>query len=150
IDFITSQVINLKGERVYRFTRDRIKWHHDQNHLVFFISGAPEFLLSKMAQKYDVKYYKGTKYFLDKNNNFTGEINKMWDSENKTRAIKEFINEYNINMVDSYSYGDTNGDFDMLKMVGHPVAINPVRELVNNIVADKELRDKIILIVERK
>ncbi len=150
LDFITNQVINLKGERVYRFTRDRILWHHKQKHLVFFISGAPNFLLSKMAEKYNVQYYKGTEYFLDENNNFTGEINQMWDSASKNQAIKDFVLQYDIDMERSFAYGDTHGDFDMLKIVGNPVAINPVRELVTHIKDDCELRKKITLIVERK
>lgn len=150
IDFITSQVIKLKGERVYRFTRDRIHWHHKQNHLVFFISGAPDFLLSKMAEKYDVKYYQGTKYFVDKSNNFTGEIKQMWDSDSKLHVIKQFINEHSIDLNKSYAYGDTNGDFNMLKIVGHPVAINPVKELVLNIRKDEEFSKKATFIVERK
>lgn len=150
IDFITSQVIKLKGERVYRFTRDRIHWHHKQNHLVFFISGAPDFLLSKMAKKYNVKYYQGTEYFVDENDNFTGEINQMWDSDNKLQVIKQFIDEYDIDLNKSYAYGDTNGDFNMLKIVGHPVAINPVKELVMNIREDEEFSKKATLIVERK
>lgn len=150
IDFITSQVIKLKGERVYRYTRDRILWHHKQNHLVFFISGAPNFLLSKMAEKYNVKYFKGTEYFLDENNNFTGEIDKMWDSASKNQAIQNFMVEYDIDMERSFAYGDTHGDLDMLKIVGHPVAINPVGKLVNHIKKDEELKRKITLIVERK
>lgn len=150
INFITNQVIHLKGERVYRFTRDRINWHNEQGHLVFFISGAPEFLLSKMAEKYNVKYFKGTKYLVDEQNNFTGEIEQMWDSISKTRAIEEFVNIHNIDLKKSYAYGDTHGDFQMLKMVGHPVAINPARDLVTHIKNDEELRRKITLIVERK
>ncbi|WP_373370293.1 HAD family hydrolase [Irregularibacter muris] len=150
LDFITNQVIKLKGERVYRFTRNRILYHHEQNHLVFFISGAPDFLLSKMAEKYEVKYFKGTEYLLDENNNFTGEIRQMWDSRSKTKAIKDFISLYDIDMKKSYAYGDTHGDYDMLKMVGNPVAINPVRELVMDIQKDRELQQKISLIVERK
>ncbi len=150
LDFITNQVIKLKGERVYRFTRDRILWHHKHDHLVFFISGAPNFLLSKMAEKYNVKYFKGTEYYLDKDNNFTGEINQMWDSASKNKAIMNFVVQYDIDMEKSFAYGDTHGDFDMLKIVGHPVAINPVGKLVNHIKKDEELRKKISLIVERK
>ena len=44
IDFITSQVIKLK-ERWSIGILDRILWHHKQNHLVFFISGALIFII---------------------------------------------------------------------------------------------------------
>jgi phosphoserine phosphatase len=38
----------------------------------------------------------------------------------------------------------------MLKLVGHPITINPTKELIQNIQLDAELRNKITLIVERK
>ena len=53
-------------------------------------------------------------------------------------------------MDQSYAYGDTSGDFSMLKMVGNPFAINPTKELINKILEDEELRYKIKIIVERK
>ena len=53
IDFATDQVIKLKSERVYTYTRSRIKWHLSQGHKVIFISGSPDFLVKKMAEKYN-------------------------------------------------------------------------------------------------
>ncbi len=87
IEFIASQVINVNGDMVYKYSRDRIKWHKDRGHKVFFISGSPDFLVSKMAEKYGgaTEYRGGTAYLVDANNNFTGEIVKMWNSENKQK-----------------------------------------------------------------
>ncbi|MBU5677142.1 HAD-IB family hydrolase [Alkaliphilus sp. MSJ-5] len=150
MDFISNQVINLKGDRVYRFTRDRINWHKSQGHKVVFISGSPDYLVSKMAEKYGVADYRGTEYIVDENNNFTGEIIQMWDSDSKHTAIMEFVDKYNIDLDKSYAYGDTNGDFSMLKLVGSPIAINPARELLQNIRNDRELRKKATIIIERK
>lgn len=150
IEFIANQVINSKGDRVYRFTRARIAWHKCNNHRIIFISGSPSYLVSKMAQKYDITDFKGTDYLTDSEGNFTGEIVQMWDSENKRKSILEFKEKYDIDLSKSYSYGDTNGDFSMLQMVGHPIAINPTKELLQNIKQDKELQKKTSIIVERK
>jgi HAD superfamily hydrolase (TIGR01490 family) len=150
MEFINNQVIDLKGDKVYRYTRARIAWHKSQNHKIFFISGSPAYLVQRMAEKYEVTNYRGTQYIIDENNNFTGEIIQMWDSESKHKAIMEFVNKYNIDLSESYSYGDTNGDYSMLKMLGHPIAINPSRELLKNIKNDDELLEKITIIVERK
>lgn len=49
--------------------------------------------------------------------------------KHKSEAIQEVIKQYDIDMSKSYAYGDTNGDYTMLKSVGHPIAINPSREL---------------------
>ena len=150
MEFTTNQVIHQKGDRVYRYTRARIAWHKCHNHKILFISGSPSYLVSKMAKKYEVEDYKGTEYLTDENGNYTGEIIQMWDSENKQQAISEFVNRYNIDLQNSYSYGDTNGDLSMLAMVGHPIAINPTKELLQNIQLDAELRKKALIVVERK
>ena len=74
----------------------------------------------------------------------------MWDSKSKLEAIKEIIDKYDVDLENSYAYGDTTGDFSMLKMVGSPVAINPNKELLNEIREDDVLRHKATIIVERK
>nr|WP_130808156.1 HAD-IB family hydrolase [Senegalia massiliensis] len=150
ISFIAHQVIRLNGEKVYKYTRDRIKWHHDQGHKVFFISGSPEFLVEKMAERYDVTQFRGSKYVLDENDNFTGEIVKMWDSFNKQRALDEFVDKFNIDLKNSYAYGDTSGDISMFKMVGNPIAMNPNRELYDFIKNDYDLSKNTTIIIERK
>ncbi len=150
IEFISDQVINLKGDAVYRYSRSRIEWHKAQGHRIIFISGSPDFLVEKMAKKYGADDYIGSEYLLDADGNFNGLVNKMWDSESKNKAIHDFIDQYSINLENSYSYGDTNGDYSMLKLVGHPTAINPSHELLKMITGDPELKDKCQIIVERK
>ena len=150
IEFIASQVINVNGDMVYKYSRDQIEWHKKQGHKVFFISGSPDFLVSKMAEKYGVTEYKGTIYKVDEENKFTGEIIRMWDSESKQRVLDELILKYNVNLEDSFAYGDTTGDLSMLKMVGNPIAINPNKPLFLAIRKDRELSEKISIIVERK
>lgn len=149
IEFACKQVINLKADRVYKYTRSRIKWHKEKGHKVIFISGSPDFLVSKMAEKYGVDDNIGSCYVIE-NGIFTGTVKPMWDSFNKNIAMNEFEKKYNIDMDMSYAYGDTNGDLSMLKRVANPVAINPTRELLNNISNNDELRKKTKIIVERK
>lgn len=150
IEFIASQVINLNGDMVYKYSRNQIDWHKNQNHYVFFISGSPDFLVSKMAEKYGATEYKGTIYKVDEENKFTGEIVRMWDSESKQQVLSDLITRYDVDLENSYAYGDTTGDLSMLKMVGNPVAINPNKPLFLAIREDKELSEKISIIVERK
>ncbi|NMB26567.1 MAG: HAD-IB family hydrolase [Tissierellia bacterium] len=150
IEFIASQVINVNGDMVYKYSRDKIKWHKEQGHKVFFISGSPDFLVSKMAEKYGATEYKGTAYLVDDDNNFTGEIVKMWNSENKQKTLDEFVGKYEVDLKNSYAYGDTPGDLSMLRMVGNPIAINPNKELLINIRKDKNLLQNTDIIIERK
>lgn len=150
MDFIVDQVINLKGEQVYSYVRDRIEFHRQMGHKVFFISGSPDFLVAKMAEKYKVTEYIGTVYEVDGNGCFTGDIKPMWDSENKNRAIAHLIDKYEIDLDLSFAYGDTNGDLSMLRKIGNPIAINPNYELLQQLKKDPVLSQKAQVIVERK
>lgn len=151
-NFISDQVLSLKGNRVYAYTRQMIKWHKEQGHKVIFISGSPSFLVSRMADKFGADEFCGSVYELDENTKkFSGKITKpMWDSIHKKEAIDSFIKKYNIDMDKSFAYGDTNGDFSMLSSVGNPRAINPSKELLKKIKKSDILKSKIEIIVERK
>ena len=150
IEYIAAHVINVNGDMVYKYSRDRIEWHKEQGHKVFFVSGSPDFLVSKMAEKYEITEYRGSLYEVDDGNRFTGEIVKMWDSKSKQGAIDELIDKYDVDLDKSYAYGDTPGDLSMLRMMGNPIAINPNRDLFISIRDDEELSKKTTIVVERK
>lgn len=148
-DFVSHQVVELKGNRVYAYTRKMIKWHKEQGHLVIFISGSPDFLVSRMAEKWGADDYCGSIYHV-KDGVLSGEISPMWDSKNKMKSIDMFCKKYDIELEKSYAYGDTHGDYSMLMLAGHPRAINPSRELLNSIKENEELKRKTEIIIERK
>lgn len=150
IDFIAKQVIKLKADRVYRFTRERIEWHLSQGHKVIFISGSPDFLVSKMAEKYQATDFKGSAYHMDGDGLFTGTVVPMWDSISKLSTIQHMVDKYNLDLDQSYAYGDTQGDYTMLCSVGNPIAINPAKELLGSIQKDPVLSEKAKVVIERK
>lgn len=150
VEFIAKNVIKQKGDRVYTYTRDMIAWHKKQGHKVITISGSPVELVREMAIKHGFDDYRGTIYLMDSNDHYTGQLVPMWDRDNKQIAIDYFVEKYNIDLSQSYAYGDTAGDFTMLKTVSYPRAINPTRELINLLISDPTTKDKAKIIVERK
>ena len=150
MEFITNQVVDLKGGNVYMYTRNRIGWHKAQGHVVIFVSGSPDYLVRKMAQRYGVTDCIGTRYLLDDEERYTGEIEQMWDSNSKYHAIHRFVGTYAIDLESSFAYGDTMGDLSMFELVGNPVAINPTRELLTHLHGDPVLAEKVRVAVERK
>ncbi len=149
INFTSDQVIKLKADRVYKYTRSRIEWHLKQGHIVIFISGSPNFLVEKMAKKYNASDFCGSEYIFE-NDVFTGNLIPMWDSDSKNISINNFTKKYEIDLLNSYAYGDTNGDFNMLRRVGKPIAINPTKELLKMINLNENMKNKTKIIVERK
>jgi len=150
IEFIAKQVISQKGDRVYTFTRDRLELHRKNGHKIITISGSPIEIVGEMARKYEFDDYKGSVYIINDEGKYTGEIVPMWDSISKEKALYEMVQKYDIDLSLSYAYGDTAGDFTMFELVGHPVCINPTRELLKKVMASEFIMKKVKLIVERK
>ncbi|OOB80383.1 MAG: haloacid dehalogenase [Epulopiscium sp. Nuni2H_MBin003] len=150
IEYIAKRVIEQKGDKVYKFSRNRIDYHKENNHKVFAISGSPNELVCEMARKYGMDDFRGTIYKKDEKDCYTGEIVPMWDSVSKQKSIFDLADKYNIDLDRSYAYGDTMGDFTMLSLVKYPFAINPTQALLKNILQDKDMCQKVTIIVERK
>ena len=150
VKHIAKLVIEQKGERVYTFTRDEIKRHKENNHIVIAVSGSPYELVQEMAKKHNFDDCRGTIYVTDDNGKYTGEVIPMWDHKSKKKALLELCEQYDIDLENSYAYGDTTGDFTMFELVGHPYAINPTKELIERIKNSEEVSRKITIIVERK
>lgn len=150
VNFIAKKVVDQKGDRVYTFTRDRIRWHKEQGHKVITISGSPSELVREMSLKHGFDDYCGAVYLRNEKDIFTGEVEAMWDSKSKSSAIKYFVGKYELNLAESYAYGDTAGDYSMFHMVGHPVCVNPTRELLKKVLEDEDTKHKIQIVVERK
>lgn len=150
IEYVARKVVEQKGERVYTYSRDRIKWHKEQGHMVIAISGSPIELVAAMSELYGMDDYRGTIYEVGANGMYNGEIIPMWDARSKKKAVYEMAEKHDLDLSGSYAYGDTAGDFSMLKLVGNPFAINPTCELISKIKEDEILKEKIAFIVERK
>ena len=88
--------------------------------------------------------------YLSENEMFNGTVIPMWDSRSKNTAIDSFVEKYDIDLNKSYAYGDTNGDINMLRRVGNPIAINPTKELLSHIASDPVISKTSQIIVERK
>ena len=95
-----------------------------------------------MAEKLGADLWFASQYLND-GNKYSGEVVPMWDSESK----KKILEGLPFDLENSYSYGDTTGDFTMLQMTGHPTAINPNQKLL-----DKLKKEGVAcnIVVERK
>jgi phosphoserine phosphatase len=66
---------------------------------------------------------------VDVDGRFTGELEFYAYGPHKAAAIREAAERDGIDLANSYAYSDSITDAPMLETVGHPVAVNPDREL---------------------
>lgn len=147
---VAEEVVKMHGDMVYSFARKQIQWHKELGHALFFISGSPDFLVAPMAEKYEADDWRGTTFLMDEDQKLTGEVIPMWDAESKRQAVAELEKVYGIDLSQSYAYGDTMGDWGMLELVGHPVALNPNREFLVAIKNHTGLLERTTVVIERK
>ena len=61
---------------------------------------------------------------------YTGNILQPFTyREGKAEAMRTLAEREGISLADSYAYSDSESDLPMLRAVGHPVAVNPDKEL---------------------
>ena len=150
IDKYSKIVIEQNKNKVYRITKKAVEYHKKQAFKIFFISGSPMFLVEQFGKIYGADESISTLYEFDEMNTFTGKVTPMRDSRSKLGAVMNLTKKYNLNLDDSFAYGDTNGDITMFQLVGNPHAINPSCELINKLYTDSDLRTKTVIDIERK
>ncbi|MFZ0522795.1 MAG: HAD family phosphatase [Candidatus Acidiferrales bacterium] len=121
---------------------ERIAWHHTQGHQIFLITGtlAPlaQILANRIATqlqapievqatKLEVKPQGWHSHsWLCSETQWTGRrASQHMSKKAKADALKTIAATHNINLAQSYAYGNTSSDIPMLESVGHPKAINP-------------------------
>lgn len=111
---------------------ERLKRHQKKGFLTILTSGSFEDLLKIIASRLEIHFTIGTKLEAIKGK-FTGKIIRpLCFGQGKVERIKYLVKEKNlsINFKESFAYSDSIFDLPMLKLVGHPVVVDPDEELL--------------------
>jgi HAD superfamily hydrolase (TIGR01490 family) len=106
-----------------------IREHQEAGRRVFIISASPEEIVAPLAQYLGVDEAIATRAMLDDEGRYTGDVEFYAYGPYKAQAITEIAALEEIDLERSYAYSDSATDLPMLEVVGHPVAVNPDREL---------------------
>lgn len=115
---------------VYVEALDLIREHQDAGRRVFIVSASPEEIVTPLAQYLGVDEAISTRACLDEQGRYTGEVEFYAYGPHKAAAILEAAEQQGIDLAASYAYSDSITDLPMLEVVGHPVVVNPDRELL--------------------
>ena len=108
---------------------DLIEEHQQAGRLVVIVSSAPEEVVRPLGEFLGVDDVIATQADVDDRGNYTGELAFYGYGPFKAEAIRAFADREGLELVESYAYSDSATDEPMLRAVGHPVAVNPDRDL---------------------
>src|SRR5919197_2582046 len=123
--------------RIYPQMLDEVRRHQDADRPTFIVSAAGNDLVEMLARVLGMEGGIGTQYEVDGNGLLTGRIVEPFVyAEGKVAKMRDFAEQHDIDLGESWAYSDSASDLPMLRSVGNPVAVNPDAELAQ-IAADK-------------
>ncbi len=108
---------------------ERIRAHQRWGHKVFIVSASPEEVVAPIAQLLGVDEAIATRAELDDEGRYSGRTERYVYAEEKVVAVTEVAERDGLDLDHCWAYSDSVTDVPMLAAVGHPVAVNPDREL---------------------
>jgi HAD superfamily hydrolase (TIGR01490 family) len=114
---------------VYEEALDRIRAHQSWGHKVFIVSASPEEVVAPIAQLLGVDEAIATRAELDDEGRYSGRTERYVYAQEKVTAMHEVAVRDGLDLDHCWAYSDSATDIPMLAAVGHPVAVNPDREL---------------------
>jgi HAD superfamily hydrolase (TIGR01490 family) len=102
--------------------------HRAAGRLVCIVSSSPEEIVAPLARMLHVDRWIATKPGIS-DGIYTGQLEFYCYGPHKADAIRELAEALDIDLAGSFSYSDSITDVPMLEVVGHPIAVNPDRDL---------------------
>lgn len=115
---------------IYREALELIEEHQASGRRVVIVSSAPQEIVRPLAEFLGVDDSIASRANVDSNGRYTGELDFYAYGPFKADAISEMAKEHDIDLSESYAYSDSQTDIPMMEVVGHPVAVNPDKELL--------------------
>jgi HAD superfamily hydrolase (TIGR01490 family) len=122
-------VVEVIGPRIYPGMRRVIDLHHADGDKTYLVTAAPRELAERMAAYLGMDGALGTEAELV-DGRYTGRLlGPVLHGPAKLDAVTKLAAEQGIDLRDCSAYSDSLNDRPMLEGVGHPVAVNPDRQL---------------------
>jgi HAD superfamily hydrolase (TIGR01490 family) len=128
-ELVAETVDEVVSPLVYAEALALIDEHHRAGRKVIVISSSPVEIVAPLGVYLGVDEIIGTRPEVDETGAYTGKLEFYAYGSGKAEAIREVADRDGMSLADCYSYSDSITDLPMLQVVGHPVAVNPDKEL---------------------
>jgi HAD superfamily hydrolase (TIGR01490 family) len=127
-EVIREALTDLIDPYIYLEALDLMELHRAKGRRVYIVSSSPEEVVKPLAEHLGEVDVIATRAEVE-DGKYTGQLEFYCYGENKAVALRETADREGIDLSESYAYSDSMTDLPMLEVVGHPVAVNPDRDL---------------------
>ncbi len=126
-----SAVLARVLPRVYPEMLDVAHGHQDEGRRVYIATAASQELAEVLAHVLALDGGIGSQFSEVRNGVYTGRPTGLFIyGEEKGLAIRQLAEREGLDLARCYAYSDSASDLPMLRAVGHPVVVNPDRDLL--------------------
>jgi len=109
---------------------DKLEFHKKKGHILVIVSGSIRYYLEPAAKDLGIQHLVCTDLEENSHGLLTGKaIGQVCIGNYKKELTLKLVDELNIDLENSYAYGDNQADIPLLKMVGNPVVVEPTPTL---------------------
>jgi HAD superfamily hydrolase (TIGR01490 family) len=134
-ELVASALEPVLKPLVYREPLALAREHKQRGECTYIVSAALQEIVDELAEELDFDGALGTVVEV-RNGVYTGHSLRALHHEAKAEAVRELAHEKGFDLAACTAYSDSGSDLPFLEIVGHPVVVNPDREL-RRIAADR-------------
>lgn len=115
--------------KMFPEAKKTLERHAAQGHETALVTGTAEMIAAPLGRLLEASGVMAVQLEVSEGR-FTGELTTPpLSGEAKADAARAFAAERGIDLSASYAYGDSMADAELLRLTGHPTAVNPSRGL---------------------
>lgn len=112
----------------YKEALRRIRLHKAAGQKIVIATASPSPLVQPLADILEADYMLATTVTIE-DGALTGEVDDYNHGKAKAQAVEKLAKHEGWDLAHCWAYSDSISDLDLLSLVGHPVAVNPDRQL---------------------
>jgi HAD superfamily hydrolase (TIGR01490 family) len=123
-----SQIASIMSEKLSEPVLHRLEQHKNDGYYTMLVSGAFEPLLYSVTEKINFDCIIGSSIPI-KMDKVIAPITYIY-GERKREFVHAHLSDKNVDWENSFAYGDSFSDLNVLELVGNPVAVKPEPRLL--------------------
>ena len=115
--------------KIFSEAVSQIQEHKEQGTAIVLVTGSLDFVVQPIADYLAADAVLAPQ-LREQDGQFTGELTTApLIGEAKAEAMRNYAEQHDISLEESYAYGDSQSDLPMLECVGNPIVVNPGKTL---------------------